>query len=191
MKKPKPTPPRGAPDGTVWFGGPMPWFAIGIEITAEDLNPDEITSLLGVRPTTQHKRGEPVFNKDHTRKRLPKFGRWSLGLESSETDEWDTNEAVKQLIARFPTDPTVWGAISERAKIRLTLALFLENFNQGFSIDPDVLRWLADRNVALDIDIYEGDREPEQPETSEPDRGSAPLTLRVDKIDVKEVQHGG
>lgn len=111
-----------------------------------------------------------MFNKDHTSKRLPKFGRWSVGLESRETDEWDTNEAVKQLIAKFPADPTVWGAISARATVRLTLALFLENFNQGFSLDPVVLRWLADRNVRLDIDIYEGDRDPEQPASSEPDR---------------------
>jgi hypothetical protein len=144
----------------------MPWFAMGIEITAEDLDPDEISSLLGARPTIQHKRGEPVFGKDGTPRLPRKFGRWAVRIEATESDERDANEAVKLLIAKFAADPSVWCGISERATLRLKLALFLENFNQGFSLEPVVLNWLADRNVTLDIDIYEGDREPEQPQSS-------------------------
>jgi hypothetical protein len=72
----------------------------------------------------------------------------------------DANEAAKLFIGKFTADPVVWNTIGSRAPVRLTIALFLENANQGFSLDPDVLRWLADRNVRLDIDIYEGDSEP-------------------------------
>ena len=148
----------------------MPWFAVGIEITAEDLDPDGITTLLGVRPTVQHKRGEPVFGKDGTPRSPRKFGRWAVRIESTESDEWDANEAAKLLIAKFAADPSVWRAISEWARLRLTLALFLENFNQGFSLEPAVLSWLSNRNVTLDIDIYEGDRDPEQDSSSGADR---------------------
>jgi hypothetical protein len=169
MKKPKPSPPRGAPAGTIWFGGPISWFALGIEITADDLKPDEITSLLGVKPTHQHERGELRFGKDGTPRRPPKFGRWALRIESGETDEWDANEAAKLLIAKFTADPIIWNTISSRATVRLTLALILESANQGFSLDPDVLRWLADRNVRLDIDIYEGDSETEIDQPAESD----------------------
>jgi hypothetical protein len=140
----------------------MPWFAMRIEITAEDLDPDQITALLGVRPTVQHKRGEPVFGRDGTPRPPRKFGRWAIRMEANESDEWDANEAAKLLTAKFATDPGVWRAISERARLRLTLALFLENFNQGFSLEPAVLNWLSSRNVTLDIDIYEGDRDTEQ-----------------------------
>jgi len=64
MKKPKPSSPRGAPGGTIRFGGPMAWFVIGTEITADDLKPDEITSFLGVSPTHHHERGQLRFGKD-------------------------------------------------------------------------------------------------------------------------------
>jgi hypothetical protein len=170
LKKPKPQPPKGAPDGTIWVGGPMPWFAMGIEITADDLDPDQITAHLGVRPTVQHRRGEVVLGKDGTPRPPRKFGRWAVRIESTESDEWDANEAAKLLIAKFAASPSDWCGISERATLRLKLALFFENFNQGFSLEPAVMRWLADRNVTLDIDIYEGDRDPEQPMSSEPER---------------------
>jgi hypothetical protein len=148
----------------------MAWFVIGIEITADDLKPDEITSLLGVSPTHHHVRGELRFGKDGTPRRPPKFGRWAFRLESKETDEWDANEATKLFIGKFTADPIVWNTIASRATVRLTIALFLENANQGFSLDPDVLRWLADRNVRLGVDIYEGDSEPATGSTAELDR---------------------
>src|SRR5262245_34476694 len=170
MKKPKPSTPRGEPGGTVWFGGPMVWFVIGIEITADDLKPDEITSLLGVSPTHQHERGQLRFGKDGTPRPPPKFGRWAFRLESNDTDEWDANEAAKLFIDKLTADPVIWKTVASRATVRLTIALFLEKGNQGCSLDSEVLRWLADRNVRLDVDIYEGDSEPAPGTTAELDR---------------------
>lgn len=112
MKKPKPVPPRGAPTGTIWFGGPMAWFVIGIEITADDLKPDEFTALLGMKPTHHHERGQLRFGKDGTPRPAPKFGRWAFRFESSETDEWDANEAVKLFIGKLTADAVVWNTIA-------------------------------------------------------------------------------
>ncbi|HET6234228.1 MAG TPA: DUF4279 domain-containing protein [Acetobacteraceae bacterium] len=57
MKKPNPQPPSDAPPGTVWFGGPIPWFSISLSITADDLDPGEVTRLLGVEPDEARRRG--------------------------------------------------------------------------------------------------------------------------------------
>ena len=157
MKKPRPQPPDDAPAGTTWFGGPIPWFSIAIEITGEDLKPDEITSLLGVSPTQQQEKGKLVSSPNGRRSRMGRFGRWSLRLQHSETDEWDMAEASKLLIGKIPADHAAWKSISSRARVRLSVGLSLETFNQGLSIDPILLRLLADREMQLDIDIYAGD----------------------------------
>ena len=88
---------------------------------------------------------------------MGRFGRWSLQLQHSETDEWDMAEATKLLISKVPADQAVWKSISSRARVRLSVGLSLETFNQGLSIDPILLRLLADREMQLDIGIYAGD----------------------------------
>jgi hypothetical protein len=145
MKRPRPQLPEDAPAGTVWFGGPIPWFSIAIEITGDDLEVEKITSLLGVSPTQQQKR--------------ERLGRWSLQLRPGETDEWDVAEAAKLLIAKVPADQALWKSISSRAKVRLSVGLSLETYNQGLSIDPALSRLLADREMQLDFDIYAGKNE--------------------------------
>jgi hypothetical protein len=157
MNNPKSHPPKGAPAGTVWFGGPIPCFSVRIEITADDLKPNEITSLLGVAPTTTWEKGTTLLNRDGTVRRTTKSGRWSLSLQPAETDEWEANEALSLIIGRFGVDEAIWREIASSAEVRLGLALFLETANQGVSLDPASLRWLADRNIRLDFDIYAAD----------------------------------
>jgi hypothetical protein len=57
VKKPAPRPASDAPEGTVWFGGPIPWFSITLSISADDLDPDDVTRLLGVQPDDAQRKG--------------------------------------------------------------------------------------------------------------------------------------
>jgi hypothetical protein len=159
VKRPPPKPPGNAPAGTVWFGGPIPWFSISIEIHADDLVPEEVTSLLGAKPTQVQQKGKPWVTPNGKHVRVGKFGRWSLELKPDETDEWDVAEAAKILLSRVPADPAKWRALSSRARVRLSVAVSLESFNQGLSVDPALLRLLADREMQLDLAIYAGDDE--------------------------------
>jgi len=66
------------------------------------------------------------------------------------------------MMSRFTADAAVWRDIASRARMRLCVSVFLETINQGVSFDPASLRWLADRTIALDFDIYAADdTEPE------------------------------
>lgn len=159
VKRPPPKPPENAPAGTTWFGGPIPWFSISIEIHSDDLVPDEVTSLLGVEPTQVQQKGKPWVTPNGKHVRVGKFGRWSLELKPNETDEWDVAEAAKILLSRVPADSAKWRALSSRARVRLSVGVSLGSFNQGLSVDPALLRLLADREMQLDLDIYAGDGE--------------------------------
>jgi hypothetical protein len=157
MNNPTSHPPKGAPAGTVWSGGSVPCLSIRLDITADDLKPNEITSRLGVAPTSSWEKGTTLLKRDGTVRRTTKSGRWALSLQPAETDEWEANKALILIIGRFQADESVWREISTRADMRLTLALFLETPNQGVSLDPASLRWLAERNIRLDFDIYAAD----------------------------------
>lgn len=153
MKQPRPQPPKDAPEGTVWFGGPIGWFSISLIVRADDLVPDEVTRLLLVAPTRTGAKGVPLVQRAGAF--VPSFGSWEVQLTPQETDEWDVSEAVRLLISRFPDDSSVWKQLRASARIRLSIGLHLETTNQGFSLPPDILRFAADRHIDIDFDIYD------------------------------------
>jgi hypothetical protein len=152
MKRPFPQPPKDAPPGTIWFGGPISWFSISLIVRANDLLPEDVTRLLLVEPTHSQVKGLPVSAR--TGAPIAKFGSWTVNLTPAETDEWDVTEAVRLLIGRFPQEPAVWKLLPAGAKVCLSFGLHLESGNQGFSLPVDILQFAADRNIDLDFDVY-------------------------------------
>ena len=51
----------------------------------------------------------------------------------------------------------VWRDIASRANVSLRLALLLEAPNQWLSLAPASLRWLTDRDIRLDLEIFAAD----------------------------------
>ncbi len=154
MKAPKPTIPPCAPAGSVWFGGPIEWFVLRLTIVSKDLVPREVTRLIGREPDDSWERGKPLFWPDGSIKRIPKFGHWSLELRPEDTDEWDCGEAMMELLQRLPSDIRLWKKLTRRYKVDVTFALLMTSANKGFTLSPQVLRFLGDRGVAAGFDIY-------------------------------------
>ena len=152
MKRPRPELPRNAPEGTVWFGGPIGWFSIALTVRATDLVPDEITRLLLVEPTCTQIKDVPLARRAGAR--AATFGSWTVALTPHETDEWDVTEAMRLLVGRFPKDIAPWRQLPPGAEIRLSLGLALATANQGFSLPSDILRFAADRDIEIAFDIY-------------------------------------
>lgn len=153
MKRPRPQRPKDAPEGTVWFGGPIGWFSISLIIRADDLDLESVTRLLLVEPTSTRVKGQPLSERPEAP--IAKFSSWAVKLTSQETDEWDVSEAIRLLINRFPTTPGVWRQVLAAADARLSIGLQLETANQGFSLPSDILQFAADRNIEVDFDIYD------------------------------------
>src|SRR5271156_1381289 len=95
--------PQGAPEGTVWFGGPVDRFRITLRISGEELDPDRISALLGCRPPAAERKGTPVPSAEGAR--IPKQGRWSLTIDSTTCSESDDLEdGIRMLLERLPSD---------------------------------------------------------------------------------------
>lgn len=146
MKKPlRRLPPSGAPEGTVWFGGPVDSWTVALRVFGESLDPDHVTALLGCAPSSFARKGDP----------FPIQGRWILKLDSREHDQdADVYDGIRLLMARLPPDLSVWASLTSRYSVDVSCVLFLRATNRGFGVPPDVSRWLAERNLEIGFDIY-------------------------------------
>lgn len=157
MKRPKPKAPTDAPEGTILFGGPIGWFSIALIINTEAVAIDRLSELLRCQPTDYWQKDVPLYRPDGTLRRIPKFSSWRLRLQPEKTDEWGICEATKLLLARVSDDLEVWREITSGGKARVLCGLKMDERNRGFSLDPELMRYLGERNIEAGFDIYTGD----------------------------------
>ena len=146
--------PVGAPQGTVWYGGPIDRCKVTLRVIGDDLLPEEVTQLLGCSPTQCETKGMPVLGDDGRLLRTAKSGAWRFIITSEEAGTADVEEVVLHLLGRLPSDRAVWQSLGDRFDIDLFCGLFMESNNRGFSLSPSVCRELAERGIEIGFDIY-------------------------------------
>lgn len=149
MKKPHPLSPSEAPPGAVWFGGPVAWFSISLSFTADDLDPDEVTRLLGVEPDEARRSGVP-----DTRGRTPPSGAWVLSLRREQAPQCDVGVAIGRLLDRIPASADVLGLARAHANARVFVGVRLDAFNRGLVLSTDLMSRLVNLGLRFDLDIY-------------------------------------
>ena len=154
MRIPKPTAPADAPPGTVTIGGPVEWFKLALCVRGPDLEPAQVTLVLGVTPNRSVRKGQPIF-PSNPRSRISDFGLWELSLDRNATDEWDVDEATKLLLARVPATPQTWRRLSDEYIAYLDIAASLTSDSSAFSLSPALMGSLAERHIEVRFDIYD------------------------------------
>jgi hypothetical protein len=143
-------PPAGAPEGTVWFGGSIDRSVASLRIFGSDIDPSEVSEILGCAPTSSGKTGELVQRANG--KSFPvREGYWRL--ESSK-GSFEIEELVLSLLNRLTADMNAWSSLTSRFKVDIFCGLFLEAANRGFSLSPAVLKQLSDRGIPIGFDVY-------------------------------------
>ncbi len=94
--------PIGAPEGTVWFGGPIDRCKVTLRVIGDDLIPEEVTQLLGCSPTQCETKGMSVLGRDGRVRRVAKWG------TSEDAGASDVEEVVLDLLRRLPSNRVVW-----------------------------------------------------------------------------------
>jgi len=112
-------PPIGAPEGTVWFGGPVDEASVSLRFFGDDLEPTEITRLLGCQPSEAACTGQLVtcLKGSYTARR----GFWRLRSERGETDIADQ---LTNLLGRLTGDLAIWRELTARYDADLFLRAF-------------------------------------------------------------------
>src|SRR5262245_1846363 len=146
------------PTGTVWIGGDPNRAELCLRVCGDDLDPNEVTRLMGRAPTRSQRKGQPVLDASGQVKRVARTGSWLLDYQLS--PEATIAEGIESLLAGLPNDKELWATLGRRHRADLLCYVFIRGVNQGFNLSPQVMEMLAARGVELGVDIFCG---PDQP----------------------------
>jgi hypothetical protein len=125
-----------------------------LRIIGDELDPSEITKLLGAAPTYSHSKGEVL---QRPKGRIANFGMWRLDAPPLEPSAF--NDQVALLLAQLTQDLAVWEALSAKHNMDLFSGWFMNESNEGEDISPATLVALGTRGITLGLDIYAPDDE--------------------------------
>jgi hypothetical protein len=123
-----------------------------LRISGEELDPAEITDLLGCAPTAGQRKGDVLTGSVTGRSRIAKFGMWSL--EASDQEPGSLDAQITELLGRLTPSLEVWSSISRRYDMDLFCGFFMRATNEGLEISAESLAALGRRGIALGLDIY-------------------------------------
>jgi hypothetical protein len=138
-------------DNSRWtaVGGVVDETRLTLSVQGIELDPDALTSRLGVTPTRTQRRGEPVGKgRDETFT----AGLWSLELRVEAPEEADA--VISRLLAMLPEDGAFWAGLQSSYRVRLNLMLVVKHWNRGFQLSASLLQEIARRGLALEFDVY-------------------------------------
>jgi hypothetical protein len=128
--------------------------AASLRFFGDDLDPDELTRLLGSAPSVGVRKGE-IFRYHRAARRDVKAGTGSWRLHVERRNPGDLDGQIVELLSPLCQDLAVWRDLSARFDADIFCGLFLEKSNEGIDLRPETLMMVASRGLVLDFDIYE------------------------------------
>ena len=125
---------------------------VSLRLIGDELDPAEVTNLLGCAPTFSCRKGDVHLLRDGL-ERIEKSGVW---VYETREGVGDVDRQAMELFDRLTSDAEVWSELSEKYYMELLCGLFMEASNEAVSISPMVLRSLSERGIELVMDIYDG-----------------------------------
>ena len=125
---------------------------VSIRLFGAELNPEQITRILGCPPSSAAKTGEKII-KSNGNERIIKKGFWLLDYGAS--DEIVIEEKINILFGKLTDNLESWREITKDLDVAdIFCGLFVGNWNEGFTLSQSTLRKISDRNLEIGFDIY-------------------------------------
>ena len=131
--------------------------AASLRFFGDDLDPDELSRLLGCPPTKSERKGEEIVGKVTGHKRTARSGAWRLSVELREPGDFDGQ--ISEIFERLTDDMSIWQDLTSRFRAYVFCGLFMEEGNEGISLSNETLQRLAERGLTIDFDIYDSSGE--------------------------------
>lgn len=137
-------PPRALGEG----GGPIDETRAAIAIHGDDLDPEEITKMLGCEPTSAHRKGDK--RTDMSAPALT--GEWILSVRGAAPV--GPEELTSSLLLRLPTGDALWRTLADRFRVELRFALHLSAYSRGFELSAPLTERISALHASVGFDIY-------------------------------------
>jgi hypothetical protein len=129
--------------------------AASLRIFGDDLDPKELTLLLGHEPSGAEIKGQEIVGKSTGNTRVARTGSWRLSATKQAPGNLDAQ--IEEILSKLSSDLSVWKKVSERYRVDLFCGLFLKGVNEGLIISSNSLAALGNRGIEMELDIYGGD----------------------------------
>jgi hypothetical protein len=125
---------------------------VSIRFFGSELNPERITQLLGCGPSSAAKTGEKIIKKNGREITVQK-GVWLLSY--GESDEVLVEEKIERLFGKLTDDLESWREVTKDLdSADVFCGLFIDNWNEGFTLSPAITRKISERNLEINFDVY-------------------------------------
>jgi len=133
------------------IGGRFEEFSVGLNFYSKSLNQIEITECLGAKPSKALNPNEkhPIGNGKNSR--ITNWGKWYF---TSKRDKTDLNIKLEELLGKFTNDLEKWKILTSKYESWIDVAGYMDNWNRGFSLKPEIMKLIAERNLEIVFDIY-------------------------------------
>lgn len=127
--------------------------AASLRFFGDDLDPDELTKLIGCPPTKSEQKGEEIVGRVTGQKRIARSGGWRLSAERREPGDIDAQ--ISEILDQLTNDTGIWQNLTARFRADIFCGLFMAEGNEGISVSHVTLEKLAARGLTIDFDIYD------------------------------------
>jgi hypothetical protein len=125
------------------------WFRASLRVSGDALQPDEIGSLLDLKPTKVHLKGEPRPGKS---KLVWNNSLWLL--QSPSSDDCEPAQHLEWLLNSLEPKAGIIKDIADRFRVELFCGFSSENGQGGFTLDAQMLQRIASLGIPFALDLY-------------------------------------
>ncbi len=122
-----------------------------LRIFGDDLDPDEITSILGAKPTRGERKGG-IWLTPRGDQMIARTGRWSIDVARREPGDLDGQ--IAEILAPLNQDLLAWQDLTTRFRADFFCGLFMEEGNEGLELSPKTMLDMGARGIKFGLDIY-------------------------------------
>lgn len=125
--------------------------SVTLLIRGDNLVPEELSSLLGCQPEVGVRKGE-TFIGHNGRTVTARTGMWQLGTGYRQPPSID--EQITELLKSLPARGDLWDNLVARFVCCLTVGVYFADWTGGIVLEPQTLRMMGQRGLAIDFDMY-------------------------------------
>lgn len=126
---------------------------VSFGMSGDELDPEEVTRLLGTQPTHAHRRGDRIPTTSDRAAHYYGTGVWLI--ESRLSGVTDVDSHIADLLAMIPRlDAVVPELVNSGVRCAIRAAVMFSGYCVGFTVSQKVIRRLAEIGLELDILAY-------------------------------------
>jgi hypothetical protein len=123
---------------------------VSVRFWGDDLDPAALTLALRAQPTLTRTKGDVRRSGSH--EIVAKAGQWNLSTGYARPGDLDSQ--IRGHFAMMTDDLAVWTRLSAQYHGDLFCGLFMQETNDGLSLEVSTIEMIAARGLTVQFDIY-------------------------------------